>query len=227
MSGSIILLADGLSPDNDQARQWARDELSGSRYQPPQPGLLDRLADGLSRWFSDRVGDLLWSDASVATIIGGVLGLLVLALIVYALLFVRRTPRSGSDAEVGPVLGGDPLSAKEFRRRAEEMLAAGDHDGCVREAMRALTRRSAERGVLRDAPSLTAHEVAVRLRTPFPDHGRELTYAANLFDAVVYGYRHATAEQARLVLDLDESLRSTRPATSTTPAAAKGFAVPR
>lgn len=227
MTAVLDVLAEGLSPSNDQARQWARDELSGPNYQPREPGALERFANGLARWFGDRLGSLNDVGSNVPTVIAIVLGVLVLALVIYALVFVRRNPRSGPDTDIGPVLGGEPLSAKSFRARAEELLAAGDADGCVREAMRAVTRRAAERGVLTDAPSLTAHEVAIALGVPFPQYTDPLRTGATVFDAVVYGGRHATVGQARSILDLDDDLRSTRPAAAGSAVSSERFAVPR
>ncbi|NDK90192.1 DUF4129 domain-containing protein [Gordonia desulfuricans] len=228
MSFAYSVLAEGLSPSNDEARQWVRDELSSSNYQPDQPSWLDRLSDSLSRWFGERAFEAIFGDNTWSIVFAVVIGVLALALIGYSLRFVRRRRKAPSAVDIEPVLGTESLSAKAFRARAEQLLAAGDFDGCVRDAMRALTRRSAERSLLTDAPSLTAHEVAVRLRGPFPGHVHELLTAASLFDSVAYGGRHATEAQARSVLDLDTALKSTRPAGTGTDAGLDvGFAVPR
>ncbi|MGW0038035.1 DUF4129 domain-containing protein [Gordonia sp. NPDC003376] len=228
MSVLYSVVAEGLSPSNDEARQWARDELSSPTYQPAPPSWLDRLSDSLSRWLGARVFEAIFGDNTWSIVFAVVIGVLAIALIGYSLRFVRRRRKAAPTVNIEPVLGAEALSAKAFRVRAEQQLAAGDFDGCVRDAMRALTRRSAERSLLTDAPSLTAHEVAVRLRAPFPAHVHELRTAAGLFDAVAYGGRHATEVQARFVLDLDAALKSARTAgTGAEDVLDAGFAVPR
>ncbi|MGV9827466.1 DUF4129 domain-containing protein [Gordonia sp. NPDC003429] len=214
-----------LDPDNDTARRWSQDELSRAEYQPPDQrsgGVLDTIRD----WLSDRFADIFGVAKPVPVIIAIVVGVLVVLLVIYGLRFVRRVPKH-ERSDRRRVLDETPHSARQLRARAEELLAAGDADGCVREAMRALTRRAAERGLLTDAPSLTAHEVAAELSRHFPDDRSRLTEAGNLFDAVRYGGRHATADQARSLLDLESVLAERSPHTGPIDPADAGFAVPR
>ncbi|MGC5246268.1 DUF4129 domain-containing protein [Gordonia sp. DT219] len=221
MGVSLTVLADGLSPDNGQARDWARDAWTS-----PQPSALDRLSDDIGSWIYQRFADVAGIGKTIPGIIAIVVVVLLVALIIYALRFVRRTPRSAVTDGHHRVLTDDPTSAAAHRARAEELLAAGDNAGCIREAMRALTRRSIERSLLDDTPSLTAHEVAVRLQPAFGEFAISLTEAAGLFDRVVYGHATATAEQARSVLTLDADLKSARP-SGTVGDAATAYAVPR
>lgn len=207
-------LASGLSPSNDEARDWARDELA--KIPPPDSSSHFLNFDGTGR--------------IVPTIIAIVLAVALLALIVYALRFVRRTPRprKPDGADNNSLLGDNSLPAKSLRATAEERFAAGDYDACVRAAMRTLARRSAERALLTDAPSLTAREVAVALRAPFATHTPRLDAAAAMFDAVAYGDHHATPQQAKELLDLDDALAAARPNTDTASVGVGDtFAVPR
>lgn len=220
----IAVLADGLDPSNEQSREWARDELSKDRYHPapPERTILDEIGDWFSRNF-DWFGNI---GKHLPLILAIIIGLAVLALIVVALRYVRRSPRKTTRERAEPVLGGEPLAATELRRRAERAMAAEDYDGCVREAMRALTRRSAERALLVDAPSLTAGEVAHRLSRQFSAYRNDLFAAATLFDSVMYGGRHADAAGAAALLDLESTVADTRPDRDAT-AHDAGFAVPR
>ncbi|GAA1483092.1 hypothetical protein GCM10009624_35320 [Gordonia sinesedis] len=225
----MIVLADGLHPSNEQAREWARDELSRSEYRSDDSSMLGRLADSIGEWFARRFADIVGSATSVPGIVAIVVAVLVLAAVVYLLRFVRRTrTRPPTHAEQS-VLGASTRSGKELRRAATELLAAGDADGAVREAMRALTRRGFERQLLDDAPSLTAHEVSVRLAEPFPAHRDRLTHSATLFDAVVYGGRRAAPEEAQRLIDLEAEIDRTHPRSSADDdgTTARALAVPR
>lgn len=226
MGGALIVLGEGLSPSNDEARDWARDALSGTS-QGSDESPLARAGNGIGRWIGDRFADIIEAGKTIPGIIAIVIVVALVALIIYTLRFVRRTPRVNESDESRRVLAGDPASAKVLRARAEELLAAGNHNGAVREAMRALTRRSIERALLNDSPALTAHEVSIRLRPPFPDYAQRLAEAADLFDRVVYGHLPATAEQAHRILSLDADLQATRPAESGGTPASSTFVVPR
>lgn len=224
MAAGLTLLASGLAPGNDQARQWARDELSRHQYGNQGPGVAERIRD----WILDRLADVVGTGKTVPGAIAIIAAVLVVILIIYLVRFVRRSPRARRTATVdGTVLGGTALSAKQSRARAADLLAAGDIDGCVREAMRAVALRSFERVLLDDAPSLTAHEMADRLSAPFPDFRPRLAWAAGLFDAIVYGHRHAHPDEAAAMLDLEAEIDRTRPANEPARNRAGELAVPR
>jgi len=116
----------------------------------------------------------------------------------------RRTARvEGQDRAV---LTDEVVSADELRRRAEAALAEGRHEDAVVDGFRALTVRQVERGRLADTPGATAHEVTVLLGAEFPHLRARVEDGGVLFDAVLYGDRRATAEQAAGVLALDDEL---------------------
>lgn len=224
MAASLTVVASGLSPGNDQAGQWARDELSRHQYGNQGPGVAERIRD----WILDRFADVVGTGKTVPGAIAIIAAVLLVILIIYLLRFVRRSPHvRRTAAEDGTVLGGTALSARQSRARAADLLAAGDTDGCVREAMRALTLRSFERALLDDAPSLTAREVADRLSAPFPDFRPRFDWAARLFDATVYGHRHAHADEASAMLSFELEIDRTRPASEPVRNAAGDLTVPR
>ena len=70
--------------------------------------------------------------------------------------------------------------------------------------------RQVERGWLDDRPGATAHEVAGALASTYPDQRGRVSGSADLFDAVRYGDRPATRDQAAEVLALDDALAGRR-----------------
>ncbi|MDV6312895.1 DUF4129 domain-containing protein [Gordonia amicalis] len=223
------ILAAPLDPGNEQARRWAEDELSQNAYQPPEPSWWDRFSDRVWGWIADNVLDLVGGSDTIRAIVIVIAILVALGLAVLVIRRVRRTPRvpkATENAAAKVVLSGSPRSAKELRAEAETRYAAGDYDTSVITAVRALAQRGIERGLLADEPSLTAHEVASELAFRFDEHGVELRSAADLFDAIAYGGRHAAAGSARAVLDLERTVSSARPAGVDTPGPRR-LAVPR
>jgi len=87
--------------------------------------------------------------------------------------------------------------------------------------------RAVRRGVAEERPGLTAHELATDLGPAFPDQAERLRAASVLFDLVFYGDQPASADDARSVLDLDDALRTSRPARRDTMAPPPTAAVPR
>lgn len=206
---TLLLLADGLHPDNDTARRWANDELSKAEYHEQAQNTAPAEH---SKSFSLRLYEFLTGGPTpdttlIVTIV--VVVLVIIALVACALVYVRRTPRAHR-ADTSTLLDDLPLRSRDYRLAAQDLLERGDADGCVREAMRALARRGIERGYIVAAPSLTAREASRRLGVVFDEKRDRLRWAADLFDAVEYGHRHADREQAEAMLELERSLRRAR-----------------
>ncbi|MEE3851964.1 DUF4129 domain-containing protein [Gordonia sp. LSe1-13] len=211
-----VTIAAGLSPGNDEAREWLEDELSKPRYGESEPGLLERFTTAVNDWLDSVLGSISGTSTPLPGFVAAIVAVALLALGLYLLRFVRRTPRARTDGS-GSVLAGEALSADEFRRRARDAMARNDFDTAVRDAMRAIARRGFERTLLPDAPSLTAHEVADGLVASFPGETARLRSAAAVFDEVAYGGRHADHGQALAMIDLDDTLARTRPHTTAAP----------
>ena len=193
-----------LDPTSPQARQWLEDELRKGIYHE-QKGLLQRLWDWLNELLAGGSGGglpgwTIWIAFAV--------GAAVLALVLLRSLHAERRmtgPRRGG------VLEGPARTAAEHRTEAAAALRRGDADTAVLEAYRAIARSAIERTLLDDLPGRTPHEVAVALGPVFPASAASLATAADVFDAVRYGRRSASAESARAVIELDTALASTRP----------------
>ena len=132
---------------------------------------------------------------------------------------VARGRRRSGTARAGPAPRRRRRAHRPARSRprrtaaaAEGALSDGRPDDAIVEAFRALASRSLRRGLVEARPGLTAHELAADLSAAFPAARRRLGRAALLFDAVFYGHQPATADDARSVLALDETLRTARPA---------------
>ena len=195
-----------LDPSGDQARRLLRRELADPTYF--QDNLLQRILDWLGRQLDGSVEGARGVPALTWFAIT-----LVVVLLVGALAFLasraRRTVRR-DDAGRPAVLVDEVVTAAQLRARAELALGEGRHADAVVDGFRSLARRQVERGRLEDSPGVTAHEVATGLAREFPGQRDRTAAAADVFDAVMYGERPATRDQAVAVLDLDRDLAGAR-----------------
>lgn len=219
-----LLLAgtEPLRPDPDEARGLLRRELSRAEYQQSP---LERLWG----WLQERWDELTAEVAGAGN--GSTFAVLLLVVALVAVLAVTlpriRRDRRGSATGAGGVLDDRGTTADDLRREAETAAAAGDHERAVAAAVRALVRRAVERDLLDDAPGRTTHEVLRTVASRFPDHADRLREHADLFDAVVYGRRAAGAAQSAAALDLESSVRRSRPLPAAGATSPDAPAVPR
>lgn len=200
-----LSLAPPLDPAPDEARSLLRRELVRPEYH--EQDLLGRIV----RWIR-RVLEASVETASGLPPLTTVAAMLVLLLLVvgsgHLLSRARRTRSTGGRG--GAVLPEETVPAVQVRARAEAALDDGRPADALVEGYRALALRQVELGVLEDRPGATAHEVALALSRHHPRQGERLARGASLFDAVLYGGRPATVEQARAVLALDDELVGVR-----------------
>lgn len=199
------LQAPPLTPSPDEARSDLRRELLDPAYH--QDNLLLRALDWVLRTLDS--GTRTAGEAPPLTTLATLVVFLLLVLgLVWLLSRARRTARLRRRED--PVLADEVLGARALRRRAEELLAQGQHEEAVVEGFRALALRQAERGLLDHAPGATAREVSDLIGGEHPALREQVAAAAWLFDAVRYGDRPATAEQVGEVLALDDALVGAR-----------------
>jgi hypothetical protein len=199
-----------LDPGNTEARQWLRDELAKPAYRDTRDPLT-RAWDALMNWLADLLSRLNAPAHPLPTFAAGVVALLIVALVVWMLRFVRRTKRRDT-AAVAPVRGDERLTADQYRARAARALSEGAYAACLLDLMRAIAQEAVQRTLLEDVPSLTAHEIADRLAVVFPGSAGELHWAAERFDAVAYGDALASRPDTERVAALDRTLAASRPA---------------
>ena len=205
-----------ITPDRDQAREWAREELARPEYANARPSLFERVTS----WVRDHLDRVA---ASVGLGTGQLLALLLILAVaaVAVVVLVRRNVRTRVVAERrGPgVLGESALTGEQHRGLAERAMAEGRYDDAVREWMRSLARRLDERGLLDPRPGRTADELAVEAGAVLPGLTTELARAARSFDDVSYGLRPADAAQADQLRRLVAAAEAARPARPDAPVA--------
>jgi hypothetical protein len=201
----------GLDPTPDQARQWLNDELHGSRY---QSSWLDSLVNWLLEHLRDAFhGASRAANSGLSLVVTVLVALVVIALLAWVLPRVRREPVIARPD--GAVLDDLTITPDTYRKLAALAIAQGRYDDAVLDGFRAIARDMSDRTLLDDAPGRTAHEVSLALARPFPDHTDRLARAADVFDAVRYGHRRATGDQAAEIRQLDTELVKARPAQAT------------
>jgi hypothetical protein len=202
----LVRLSDPpLDTPPDEARSKLRRELLHPEYN--QQNLVQRFLSWTSRQLDRALGAA--SDAPpLSTLMAMVILALLAVLLGWLVSRARLTARTPEDERA--VLTEEQVTADELRARAERALADGRAEDAVVEGFRAVTARQVERGRLADAPGATAHEVAVALGAEFPHLRERVAAGGTLFDAVLYGDRTATLEQARAVVSLDDELLARR-----------------
>ncbi len=194
-----------LLPTPDEARGSLRRELVDPQYYDQD--LVQRILD----WIQRRIDGTVESASALPALTWLAVTTIVVALSVGLILLVSRarfTARQRADDRA--VLTGDQVSAAELRSRAEQAHREGRFGEAVIEGFRALAVHQVERGRLDNAPGSTAREVAETLAAQHPEQRGPVEYGAQLFDAVMYGERSASREEADAVLAIDALLRSPR-----------------
>ncbi len=166
-----------------------------------------------------------------AIVPGGWFGLIALAILavvtITIIIFWVRPARTGR-AAAGSVLGGLPMTARDYRQAGERLAAAGDYAGAIVEGVRAIAAELDERGVLPPRPGRTADELAAEAGSELPGLAGDLLTVTRMFDDIRYGDRDGSQAGYQLVSRLDLDVRAARAAAGSGPAAAMaGRAVPR
>ncbi|TDN88420.1 DUF4129 domain-containing protein [Microbacterium sp. BK668] len=214
LTGSIVRLADSvppLTPDGDEARRWAEEELSKPVYAEAQPTLFDRIAraiaDFVERLFATQL-DGPWGSAAAIIAVLVVVVLLVAAFLVWG----RPRATSRSRAAVAELFGEpESRSAAELRADAESRAARKEWDAAVVLRFRALARGLVERGAVENPPGATVHAFARSAGRVFPASAEALEDAAAGFDDVRYLRRPGNEELYRRVAAVDEVVARSRP----------------
>ncbi len=213
LAGTMRVIGPGtdVSPGGQEARQWLAEELAKDDYADGRPLLsrvIDWVVDLITDWFSG-FGGTSTPGGGPAPIVVALLVALLLGALALLLTRVRRDREALTDSDT--VLGGLDLTPPEFRDRGRSALREGRWSDAVVEFTRAMAKEAADRTLLVDAPSLTAHEIGAQLAPIFPQHRAETTRTMDLFDLVRYGRHVASEADARAVAAHDDTLRKARP----------------
>ncbi|WP_237448247.1 DUF4129 domain-containing protein [Nocardioides flavescens] len=190
-----------LDPSGSDARSALRRELLRPEYR--ERDVVQQVLTWLDRVVQSGL-DAASTAPPLSTLAAMVLLVALVAVLAWLVSQARRTARTAAGPRA--VLTDEVVTAAQLRERAERALAAGRAEEAVVEGFRCLTVRQVERGRLAEDPGATAHEVATQLAAQFTAAATPLTTAAAAFDAVLYGDRPASTDQARAVLDLDDEL---------------------
>ena len=202
-----------LTPDGDEARRWAEQELSNPAYDAAQPTAFDRIARA--------VGDFL--ESLFATQLDGdwgpwaaLVAAIVIVLVIIAAFLIWGVPRATARTRASAELfeGDEERSAAELRRDAEGFAGRGEWDSAVVLRFRALARALIERGAVDTVPGATVHAFARAASRAFPAQADALEAAAGAFDDVRYLRRPGTQALYRRVAAVDEQLTAARPLLS-------------
>ncbi|WP_182353729.1 DUF4129 domain-containing protein [Flaviflexus huanghaiensis] len=193
-----------LSPEGDEARRWAEDELRQAKYSEPGMSLIERL--GL--WVLDILEKLNVSFGADAAWTGSIT-LIILVVIIAAstIIYGRLRSRTSANADRDIVLDDD-RSAERLLRDAKRAHSAGDYSSASVDYYRACIRILDRRGLIVATPGVTARESAVQGTAAT---GLPLAPGAHIFDAVLYGGEKADAEDADMLAGLVDQCRAGAP----------------
>lgn len=211
---AVVAAADDvppLTPDGDEARRWAEDELSKPAYDIAEPTPFDRVAraigDFIASLFDPQVSDG-WGSVLAIVATAAVVVVIVTAFVLWGVPRVSRRAAART-----PMLFGEAehRSAAALRAAADERAQASDWEAAIVLRFRALARGCYERGVVDPPPGATVHGFARAAARVFPALGVRLEDAATAFDDVRYLRRPGTAELYRLVASVDDDIAAARP----------------
>ncbi|WP_426996361.1 DUF4129 domain-containing protein [Pseudarthrobacter sp. N5] len=195
-------------PGSDEARRWAREELSKPEYRNAEPGWLDTAWKQLMDWLHSLDGSGTGLDGTVAAPLVGV-AVAVLVGIAIVLARPRLNARRRPPSEVFDA--GITVSSAGYRARAAAAAARQDWRAAVVEQFRAVVRAAEDRDILDPRPGRTADEMAAQLAGAFNPAAGPLNEAAHVFDAVRYGGADADSGDYVAMVGLDHLLASLKP----------------
>lgn len=200
-----------LTPDGDEARDWAERELSDAVYDVAEPTPFDRIARAIGDFFASLFNpDATGAWGSTFALVAAI----VVVVVIVAAFLIWGMPRASRRAAAGaPALFGEAehRSAAELRADAETHARAADWQAAIVLRFRALARGCAERGIVDPPPGATVHAFARAAGRVFPALGDRVEQAASVFDDVRYLRRPGTAELYALVASVDDAVAGARP----------------
>jgi hypothetical protein len=158
----------------------------------------------------------------------GLIALAILAVLTVTVVFYWVRPARTRSAQAESVLGGESMSARDYRRSAERLADAGDYADAIVDGVRAIAAELDERSILPPRPGRTAGELASEAGRELPELARDLRAVMQLFDDIRYGDKGGNLAGYQLVSRVDREASAARPAAVPAPQAVPaGFGVPR
>lgn len=200
-----------LTPDGDEAREWAEQELSKSAYDIAEPTPFDLAARAVRDFFANLFSAELPGELGpgIALLAAGIV--IVVIAVAFAVWGVPRVSRRAR-AQAPSLFGeAEHRSARELRAAAASHAQKGEWDAAVVLRFRALARGCVERGVVDTPPGATVHAFARAGARAFPALADRLESAAAAFDDVRYLRRPGTETLYRQVAETDDAVAGARP----------------
>lgn len=207
----IRSLDDVRIPDEDEARQWAEQELSDPRYADAKPTWFDLVARDIGRFLADLFSSDNGANVGPSALI--VVSIIVFGALVAALIIWGRPRRAQAVRRPGTGLLGadDDRSAAQLRADADRCARGGEWDEATILRFRALARGLLERDLIDPSPGATAQAIAREVSVVFPAETVPVRQAAVSFDDVRYLRHPATAERYAELAATDDRLSALRP----------------
>ncbi len=172
------LAADPVDPDRVEV---ALDAAYSSAIQV-RPGLVERIRRAISELTQGLAFRLLTFVGTSTVLAWAVL----IALGVGAFWLLRRL-RLVPERQLPRTHVSTPAELVDWRRRAEEAIRAGDLNEAIRALYRSLLATLSRRGLLVEAPGLTAGECRAAVRAARPALFAAVSRATDSFERVAYG----------------------------------------
>ena len=190
-------------PDRSRIDAALADAYGG--LQPTSPSLYQRLLTDVRQalgWLLDHtIGKV--GRTPTGTVIAWTV---VLAFLAGVVLVLRRARHGVVPAARAPRDHRD-LPTVDWRRLADEALAAGDLTDAVPALYHVLIGTLDSRGVVRDAPSLTAGECRAAVRRSRPGLTSSIDPATAVFERVVYGRAAADQDDIEILRTAEQAVR--------------------
>jgi hypothetical protein len=186
------------------ARDAARAELQHGEYHADDPGYTTRVL----RWIGRHLADLFTGGSGSHALL---LALVAAGAVLIVLAVRAGVPRRGARPDAGPAADPlAPLPARDHRRIAAELAAAGRRAEALREWLRAAVATIEERGVLPPRPGRTGAATAREAGPLLPTAAAALAAATTAFDEVWFGGRPATDADVQGAAAAADAVRTAR-----------------
>jgi hypothetical protein len=180
LQGSLERATSAAPTDQDEIELALTDAYRGVLQ--VDPGLVERIR----RWIGELIQNLLSRLFSFQGA-GSLVAWIVLASLAFLAVWLVRRLRLVPETAMEAASGGAGVARVDWIARAEDAFRAGDLHAAVHAFYRGLVTALSGRGLLIDAPGLTAGECRSTVRALRPDLFDAVADATGTFEEVAYG----------------------------------------
>lgn len=180
LQGSLVRAMAAVPADPEEIESALTDAYRGVLQ--VDPGLVERIR----RWIGELIQNLLsrlFSFQGAGSVVAWIVLAGLASLAIWLVRRLRLVPETALDA----ASGGAGVARVDWIARAEDAFRAGDLHAAVHAFYRALLTALSGRGLLIDAPGLTAGECRSTVRAVRPDLFDAVSDATGTFEEVAYG----------------------------------------